>query len=119
MTEEFKPIWEIAKELVANMPPSPEDEMWDTAKQIWGDHIVREKLVEELAELIQAIQKVKRFGDQQSIDSLYAEIADVEFVLERFKRNYKIDKEKLQHYSMAKKQKFCEIVYAIANDPYV
>lgn len=55
----------------------------------YGIESQRRILVEECAELIQAISKVKRNGSTtEMIRNLFAEIADVEIMLEQVKHHY-------------------------------
>jgi len=67
----------------------------------WGDWVeIEDKAVEECAELIHILQKIKRFGIDnthphtgvKSRDTLFTEIADVEECLNllRIKYDYKI-----------------------------
>lgn len=55
----------------------------------YGIENQRRILVEECAELIQAISKVERNGSTtKTIENLFAEIADVEIMLEQVKHHY-------------------------------
>lgn len=55
----------------------------------YGIESQRRMLVEECAELIQAISKVERNGSTtKTIENLFAEIADVEIMLEQVKHHY-------------------------------
>jgi NTP pyrophosphatase (non-canonical NTP hydrolase) len=55
----------------------------------YGIESQRRMLVEECAELIQAVSKVERNGSTtETIRNLFAEIADVEIMLEQVKHHY-------------------------------
>ena len=55
----------------------------------YGIESQRRILVEECAELIQAVSKVERNGSTtETIRNLFAEIADVEIMLEQVKHHY-------------------------------
>lgn len=55
----------------------------------YGIESQRRILVEECAELIQAVSKVERSGSSsETIKNLFAEIADVEIMLEQVKHYY-------------------------------
>lgn len=70
--------------------------MTDTQKQIchsickhYGIESQRRQLVEECAELIQAITKLERYNeDIKELNNLFSEIADVEIMLEQIKDYY-------------------------------
>lgn len=68
----------------------------------WGYDAQSNQLVEECAELIQAVNKYRRFKgqnttkEQMAIDNLVEEIADVEIMLEQIKHLLQIPEEELQ-----------------------
>lgn len=55
----------------------------------YGIESQRRQLIEECAELIQALAKVERYnGDIKELNNLFSEIADVEIMLEQIKHHY-------------------------------
>ncbi len=61
------------------------DDLYKKAIELWGEEAQLEMIVEECAELIHAIQKLKRNdGDRlPKLEKVHEEIADVRIVLEQ------------------------------------
>ena len=71
--------------------------LYDQALDQWGLPLQLGMLVEECAEVIQAVNKFQRKGNQESIDNLAEEIADVEIMLEQIKRALRLDQQSMDH----------------------
>lgn len=63
------------------------------------------QLVEECAELIQAINKYRRYGNEQALENYIEEIADVEVMLEQIKHLVGITEEQLDEIKTYKLRK--------------
>lgn len=61
------------------------ESLYRQAERLWGMNAQMDMLVEESAELIQAVNKVKRRCNEQTLSALYGEIADVEIMIEQAK----------------------------------
>jgi len=60
--------------------------LYQKAKEKWGIEAQQNMLIEECAELIQAINKYERLLDSKCLVNLIEEIADVEIMLEQIKQ---------------------------------
>ncbi len=72
--------------------PEKDINIYEEAVNQWGLEPQLDMVVEECAELIQAISKVKR-GKKNSLDNLLEEIGDVEIMLQQMR--YYFDEEKI------------------------
>lgn len=70
------------------MQPDERNELYLQARLLWGDGAQLDMVVEECAELIQAVQKVKRCGGAQALYDMVEEAADVEIMLEQLREMY-------------------------------
>lgn len=81
------------------------ENIYKKAVEVWGEEAQLNVLVEELSELIFAIQKLKRTGTEQQMIDRYnnacEEIADVRLMLNQ--AEYIFDKEKIDKYYDEKK----------------
>jgi len=82
------------------------ENIYKKAIEVWGEESQLNVTVEELAELIFAIQKMKRSGtDDEMMDrynNVCEEIADVRLMLNQMEHIY--DKEKIDEYYKEKKE---------------
>lgn len=76
-----------------------------------GEEYTKEKVSEELAELIQAHSKV-RCGEVDNLDNLKEEMADVYIILEMLKELYSISENDMQKWIDLKMQRNLERIKA-------
>lgn len=61
------------------------EKMYKKALALWGIEAQINMMIEECAELIQALQKYKRNTSLKTIDNIYEELADVEIMSEQMR----------------------------------
>jgi NTP pyrophosphatase (non-canonical NTP hydrolase) len=60
-------------------------EIYKKAVKLWGVEFEIDMMIEECAELIQALQKYKRDTSFKTINNMYEELADVEIMSEQMR----------------------------------
>lgn len=70
-------------------------EIYKTAINHWGNDMQINQAVEEMAELIQAINKMRQQPSPDHLDNVDEEIADVEIMLDQLKLIYGITDQKI------------------------
>ena len=68
----------------------------------YGDEEQINQGIEEMAELIQAINKFRRNPCEETLNGIEEEIADVEIMLEQYKLIYKISDEEMSKHKSQK-----------------
>lgn len=66
-------------------------ELYKIAIDKWGSEAQINQGIEEMAELIQAVNKFRRNPDVKNLENIAEEIADVEIMLEQYKIIYAAD----------------------------
>lgn len=66
-------------------------EIYKKAIEKWGANLQTNMMIEECAELIQALQKYKRNASLKTIKNIYEELADVEIMSEQMRTVFNSD----------------------------
>lgn len=72
----------------------------------YGIESQKRMLIEECAELIQAVTKLERYGENaKTKQNLFAEVADVEVMIEQIKQAYNYGTDRLVEYKLDRQLK--------------
>lgn len=71
------------------------ESIYRAAISVWGKDAQENQAIEEMAELIQAINKMRRQPSPDHLDNVDEEIADVEIMLDQLKLIYGITDQKI------------------------
>ena len=66
------------------------EELYKLAIETYGDEAQINQGIEEMAELIQAVNKFRRMRNPVTFDNIAEEIADVEIMMDQYKQIYGI-----------------------------
>ena len=66
------------------------EELYKLALETYGDEAQINQGIEEMAELIQAVNKFRRMRNPVTFDNIAEEIADVEIMMDQYKQIYGI-----------------------------
>ena len=78
------------------------EELYKLAIETYGDEAQINQGIEEMAELIQAVNKFRRNPCEETLNGIEEEIADVEIMLEQYKLIYKISDEEMSKHKSQK-----------------
>ena len=81
------------------------ESIYRAAISVWGKDAQENQAVEEMAELIQAINKMRRQPSPEHLDDLKEELADVQIMLDQLRLIHRVSDEELQFYEAQKLQR--------------
>ena len=81
------------------------ESIYRAAISVWGKDAQENQAIEEMAELTQAINKMRRQPSPEHLDNLKEELADVQIMLDQLKLIHRISDEELQTYEDQKLQR--------------
>lgn len=81
------------------------ESIYRAAISVWGKDAQENQAIEEMAELIQAINKMRRQPSPEHLDSLKEELADVQIMLDQLRLIHRVSDDELQFYEAQKLQR--------------
>ena len=84
--------------------------IYRAAISVWGKDAQENQAIEEMAELTQAINKMRRQPSPEHLDNLKEELADVQIMLDQLKLIHRISDEDLRVYEEQKLQRLQTIL---------
>lgn len=81
------------------------ESIYRAAISVWGKDAQENQAIEEMAELIQAINKMRRQPSPEHLDDLKEELADVQIMLDQLRLIHRVSDGELQFYEAQKLQR--------------
>ena len=91
------------------------EELFSIAIRTYGAEAQVNQGIEEMAELIQAVNKFRRNSEEKNLDNIAEEIADVEIMMDQYKQIYGITDRTIQR---LKNQKLYRLADRLGDKAY-